>query len=125
MSIDDNDEYRTVPVTCVPGLEYVRIYQEILQHVLENHPEISRTFVGTPSFNFAIDTAISDPSRVEKSYGNSIVFVHETSTNWRGNPLIVPVKLLAESQSGYMKTAFFGTSDAPGELIYTKVETDD
>ncbi len=125
MSIDDEGEYRTVLVDCVPGLTQVRIYEETLQHVIDNHPEISRTFVGTFSFDFAIDAAIADPSRVEKSYANSVVFFHESSTNWEGKPLVVPVKILPEMQSGYMKTAYFGTSDAPGELIYKKVRVDE
>lgn len=125
MSIDDDGEYRTVQVSCVPGLNEVRVYEETLQHVLENHPEISRTFVGAPSFNHAVDVTISDPTFVEKSYANSVVFVNESMTNWDGQPLRVPVKVLSEFQSGYMKTAFFGTTDAPGEFVYKKVRDDE
>lgn len=121
----DSDDFRIIPCNCVPGLVHVRVYAETIQHIFDNHPEISRTFVGTPSFDHALTTTISDPSWVEESYANSVVFVNDSATNWSGQPMRVPVKVLADKQSGYMKTAFFGTTETPDALIYTKAKADE
>ena len=119
----DDDHFREIKVTCVPQVETVRFYEETRQHVLSEHEEISRTFIRLPSFDDAVDKALSGPTHVEQSYNNSYVFVDKESTNRDGVPLRVPVKMIANSTSGYVKTVFFGTSEVEGRLVYQKAKS--
>jgi len=120
---DDSDDFRVVTVTCISQVTEVRVYEETAKHVLDRHPEISRTFVGIPTFDAAIDKALTDPTYVGRSHSNSYVFVDEDSTNWAGEPLRIPVKVFANTTSAHVKTVFFGTSEEGDDLVYKKVES--
>jgi hypothetical protein len=120
-----DESFKRISVTAVPGLNEVHIYDELHEHVKNQHQEISRTFLGTKSFEHAIESAISNPCRVYSSYNNSYLFVNEQTTNWAGYPICVPVKVVANTNSGYVKTVFFGTARRTERLVFQRGLSDE
>jgi hypothetical protein len=123
--MSSDERFKLIPVTAVPGLVEVRVYDELHEHVRNQHQEISRTFLDTESFEQAIESAISDPCLVYSSYNNSYLFVNEQTTNWAGHPICVPVKVVANSNSGYVKTVFFGTARQTKDLVFRREDSDE
>lgn len=121
---DSVPAFRSIPIFVVPGLLAVRFYEETRAHIWNSHPELGRIFVGLPSFDKAIETALSGPDRVLQSDRNSLVFISQRSTNATGQPLCIPVKLIGVGRSGYVKTAYFGSIRAARGLVYERVQSD-
>jgi hypothetical protein len=94
----------------------VRLYEETVEHILEEHPEVP---VLLPVVQAAVEQAVVRPTHVEKSYGNSYVFVDQDSTNQAGDPLRVPVKVVGQG-SGRVRTAYFATTTAPAIVVWRR-----
>ncbi|SHE69154.1 hypothetical protein SAMN02745157_0722 [Kaistia soli DSM 19436] len=100
----------------ISSIDEVHLYDTTLAHIHEGHPEVQ---VYLPSILNAIEQAIVSPTFVELSYGNSLVFVDESSTNHSGDPLRVPVKIV-QGTSGRVKTAFFATTQQGGNILWSR-----
>ncbi|MCF6122505.1 MULTISPECIES: hypothetical protein [Mesorhizobium] len=114
--------YKVISTDAVPGLKEVRLYESTIEHVKTEHPEVP---VELPSIEIAVGSAISNPTHVEKSYGNSVVFVDTESTNATGDPLRLPVKLVGDGTSGRVKTFYFAETTGDRELVYRRPDEQD
>ncbi|MBV8473538.1 MAG: hypothetical protein JO107_16955 [Hyphomicrobiales bacterium] len=77
-------EYKVFSTKILPTLEEVRLYDETVEHVKESHGD--GDFANSPQMPLpcildAVGNAIVNPTHVERSYGNSVVFVDAASTN--------------------------------------------
>lgn len=97
-------------------LKEVRFYDETVAHVEDNHPEIP---INLPSLQIAVENAVSRPTHVEESYGNSVVFIDALSTNASGDPLRVPVKIISEG-TGRIRTVLFASSTASRKILWRR-----
>lgn len=110
---------KIIRTTVISNVTEVHIYPETIQKIKEGHPEVP---VELPSVEAAIENAIVNPTHVEKSYNRSYVFVDASSTNWSGDPLRVPVKVVGdeESTSSRLKSAYFALADVTDLVIWQK-----
>ncbi|RVG48074.1 hypothetical protein CN162_12560 [Sinorhizobium meliloti] len=111
-----SDPIRIIRTQVFSTVTDVRLYEETLNHIKEQHPEVP---IELPSLMEALSTAIQAPTHVEASHTNSYVFVDSGSTNASGNPLRIPVKVI-EGTSGLIKTAFFSDTLKPGTIVYRR-----
>src|SRR5690606_4092229 len=112
-NVDDDGRYAIIRTDAIPGITHVHLYEETIAHVKESHagqfpPQFSPEF---PSIVEAVGNAIRQPTKVEMSYGGSVTCVDHGSTNAKGHPLQVPVKILHETSSGRVKTFFFARAE--------------
>jgi hypothetical protein len=101
----------------IADVDEIILSEETWQHIVANHP-----MMGFPSFEAAIIACVtSAATTVHQSRTNprSLVYVDANSTNIHGNPLRVPVKRM-ESNSGYIATAVFASSESPGVVLWRK-----
>jgi hypothetical protein len=113
----DNRKIVKVITSGVPDLvREVQIYDSVLEHIKENHPEEFRRID-------EVYSTIQGPTRVHqsKTRENAIVFVNETCVSTGGDPLRVPVKVYSDG-SGIMSTANFTSSKDQGELLWSKLD---
>jgi len=106
-------QFKAIPSRVFPAVVEVRIYQDTIEHIRNNHPEIP---VELPSFQQAIENAITHPSWIESSRPNTYVFVDKRSSNRSGDPLRVPVKIVSGT-SGRVLTAFFASSPSQSVML--------
>lgn len=106
----------TIKTTAIPAVTEVRLYAETEQHVREEHPEIP---IDLPSVHSAVQKAVEEPTHVEESHADSYVYVDATSTNASGDPLRVPIKLVADT-SARVKTAYFAATPAGANVIWRR-----
>lgn len=109
-------EFRIIRTSVIGNISEVRLYDETLEHVKQNHPEVP---IELPSLLIAITNAVQQPTHVEVSHTSSYVFVDDGSTNASGNPLRVPVKVI-EGTSGLIKTVFFSDTSRPGKIVFER-----
>jgi hypothetical protein len=109
-------EYIIISTNIVPEVQTVRLYQETMTHIIEQHPEVPFEL---PSLTNAITGAITSPTHVEISRQATYVFVDAESTNAAGDPLRVPVKVV-EGTSGRIVTAYFATTTIVREIIWRR-----
>lgn len=109
-------DYKKIETDVIAGLTEVRLYEETLNHIRENHPEVP---ILLPIIQEALANAIIRPSYVEASYGGSYEFVDQESTNSSGDPLRVPVKPVGDN-SGRIRTAYFASTANPGQVIWRR-----
>jgi hypothetical protein len=114
-----SEPIKAVRTHVFPAVAEVRIYQDTIEHIRKNHPEIP---VELPSFQQAIENALIQPSWIESSRPNTDVFVDRRSANKSGDPLRVPVKIVSGT-SGRLLTAFFASS--PGQSVLLRKDEDD
>ncbi len=113
-------DYTVIYTSIISSITEVRLYEETITHIKESHGD---DFARSPEFPFpcildAVGNAIMNPTQVELSYGNSFVYVDETSTSLAG-PLRVPVKLVSGT-SGRVKSFYFATPSGPRAIIWRK-----
>ena len=106
-------EFKVISTSVIREVATVRIYEETIVHVKEEHPEVP---IDLPSIEGAVAAAISEPTHIERSHSNSYVFVHDGMTNKSGDPLRVPVKII-EGTSGRVRTVYFASREAPAQSI--------
>ena len=107
---------KTFISTAIPEITHVRLYEETVEHVCENHPEIPAQL---PSMTFAVEQAIVDPTHVEFSHAGAYVFVNTRAVNKSGDPLRVPVKIV-EGTSGRIRTFYFASPSRPPKIVWRK-----
>lgn len=115
--INESERYTEIETTAYPGLLRVRFYEETVGHVKQSH---AQTFPPQfppelPSIVGAVGKAINNPTRVEQSYGNSVVFIDDRTTNRTGHVFHVPVKIIEGTQSGRVSTYFFADPKDVGD----------
>jgi hypothetical protein len=108
--------FTLITTTVFSNVETVRFYDETLEHIKEQHPEIP---IELPSIHQSVERAIVHPSHIEASYSNSYVFVDAETTNAFGDPLRVPVKIV-EGTSARVKTVFFATTSGAPNIVWRK-----
>jgi hypothetical protein len=114
---DNQDSFRIIKTTAIPDITEVRYYDETIDHIREQHTELTNYF---PSFDHAICDAIENPTHVYKtntSPQSSGFRYTSTRSTYEGNPLVVIVKPI-ETTSGVVKTAYFA-GQVPGNLLYS------
>lgn len=111
-------DYKVISTNKLSTLTEVRFYEETVSHVKEEHPEVP---IELPCIATAVEGAIQNPSRIESSYGNSVIFVDTGTTNAKGEPLRVPVKHIAGT-SGRVRTVYFASSNSTPSVIWRRDE---
>lgn len=109
--------FKSIQSTIIPNLQEILFYESALAHLVEGHPEFL-----LPSLHRAIESAVSITAtsvHVSSTSPSSVIFVDSNTTNRRGQPLRVPVKLLGNS-TGSIKTAYFASSKSPDVEIWRK-----
>lgn len=81
-----NDRYSLIKTSAYPGVSEVRFYDETLEHIKEEHPEVP---IELPCILNGVKNCVITPTHVEASYGRSYVFVDFDTTNASGYPLRV------------------------------------
>ena len=117
-STEPEDPYVTIQTSVIPEVSEVRIYESTIQHVIDHHPEIGRN-IHLPVFRAAVHSTLENPTSVEPSHNNSFVFVDENTTDVRGQPLRVPVRVVTGT-SARMKTAYFASRSVPIVPIFPR-----
>lgn len=107
-SVNESEGYCTIFTSANVAITEVRLYEETIEHVIEQHGE--QFPVEFPSVIGAVAKAIQEPTAVTPSYRGSFVYVDSTTTNGSGHPLHVPVKAI-EGTSGLVKTFFFAQAE--------------
>jgi len=110
-----SDEFTLIKTTVFSGVTEVRFYSDTLPHILE-HEEIP---ILLPSVFGSIEQTIINPTHIESSYRNSYVFVNAETTNWSGDPLRIPVKII-EGTSGLLKTVYFASSSGVPNIVWRR-----
>jgi len=110
-------DYRVIPTSVI--LTFVRLYDETLIHVADEHKEIGEVFPLLPSAEHAVVTAISSPWVVEQSRPDALVYVDMETTNYAGEPLRIPVKII-EGTLGLVKTFYFASSSSNANVVYRR-----
>jgi hypothetical protein len=108
-----SDEFLLIKTAVFPAVTDVRFYEETLQHIIEQHPEVP---ILLPSVNSAVEHGLILPTHIEASYSNSFVFVDAETTNAVGDPLRIPVKII-EGTSARLKTVYFASADQDNQNI--------
>lgn len=111
-------DYRVVETSVIPAVSHVRIYDETLTHIAEEHPEFDPFL---PSLEHAIIDALANPTSVRASNaaygGTSYKFTSEDHK--RGNnQLVVPVKVVSGT-SALVKTAYFADA-VTGDVVWSR-----
>jgi len=111
------EDYLLIQTHATESVTEVRLYDETLDHIAEEHPEIP---VYLPSIQTAIVSAIQSPTHIEQSqHVGAFVFVDAGSTDAFGNPLRVPLKPIAGT-SALVKTSFFGKPNYTPTIIWRR-----
>jgi hypothetical protein len=118
----EDDPHFVVETDVIPEVTSVRIYQSSLQHVIVHRPEIGRN-VHLPSIVGAVTKGLTGPTTVEPSYNQSFVFVDEDSTDVRGQPLRIAVRVVSGT-SCRMKSFYFAEPENPKPTIYRRSDND-
>lgn len=112
-------DFRTYTTTVYSAVTTVRIYDEVLQHVVDEHPELPQILPHLPSMEAAVAGAIQNPTFIELSRPNTLVYVDPSTTNRAGDPLRVPVKIV-EGTSARVTTFFFATPEGERQYVYRR-----
>ena len=102
-------DFTQIPVAGLPWLTSVRFYAETMEHICAGHPEF---WYALPVFQEGLVRAISHPDVVYDSSthpGRSAVVVSREFTYW-GNPVHIPVRLIGDTTSGRVQTAYFAAA---------------
>jgi hypothetical protein len=108
-------DYKVISTSILPVLTEVRLYDETIKHVEEEHQIPAKL----PCIQTAMENAISNPTQIERSYGNSFVYMDAATTNASGDPLRIPVKHV-EGTSGRIKTFYFADPPTGADVIYRR-----
>lgn len=111
-----SDEFTLIKTAVFSGVTDVRFYDDTIEHIKENHPEVP---ILLPSIYSGVERCLLQPTHIEGSYGNSYVFVDAQSTNASGDPLRVPVKIV-EGTSARVKTVLFASSSGTPNIVWRR-----
>ena len=111
------DDFIAVESAIIPEIREIRLYAETVDHVRKHHPEIPASF---PTLEFAVLETLRNPTHVEKSYQSSYVFVNTHSMNRSGDPLRVPIKIVAGT-SARVKSFYFATPITEPTIIWRRL----
>ena len=113
------NDYRIISTNILTHLKEVRLYDDTVEHVKDEHPEVP---IELPSVRDAIERAVAMPTHVEASRTNprSVVFVDADSMNKGGDPLRVPVKMVEGTLSGRVQTAYFGSTSSSVTVVWVR-----
>jgi hypothetical protein len=107
--------FKTISTTVVGTIDKARLYDETIDKVIAVHPEVHAEL---PCIIEAVESTIANPTHVEKSHSNTVVFVSSENTNASGDPLKVPVRVV-EGTSGRV-TSFYFAESTDDQIIWRK-----
>jgi hypothetical protein len=105
--------FRTFRTGVLPQITNVRLYDETIDHVKAQHPEVPAHL---PSMILAVENTLINPTHNEKSRSNSYVYVDDQTTNASGDPFRIPVKVI-DATSALVRTFFFASTRVSTEAI--------
>jgi hypothetical protein len=108
--------FKLIRTVVFAGVKEVRFYDETLDHVKKQHPEIP---IELPSIYEAVEQAVIDPTHIEAGHSNSVIFVDANTTSAFEDPLRVPIKI-AEGTSGRIKTLYFASTEDVRKILWRK-----
>jgi hypothetical protein len=108
--------FKLIRTVVFAGVSEVRFYDETLDHVKKQHPEIP---IDLPSIYEAVEQAVIAPTHIEAGHSNSVIFVDANTTNAFGDPLRVPIKIVAGT-SGRIKTLYFASTEDVRRILWRK-----
>lgn len=110
--------YTLIKTTVFPGVDEVRFYDETLDHILEEHPEVP---ILLPSIFKAVQQTIANPTHIETSTtrANSFVFVDAQTTDAVGGHLRIPVRMVAGT-SGRITTTYFAEITGNRNIVWRR-----
>ena len=110
-------DYSVIISDAISQVSEVRFYDETLEHVAEQHPELR---IILASIRAASENVAANPTRVHASTtrpDRGFVFVSENTT-YKGNWLHVPV-LVVDERSARWVTSYFSDDASPGPLVWS------
>lgn len=115
--------FKVVLASNASSFTEVRLHEDTLsKHIPEHHPEIklAGTVLGGILIEDAITEAVTNPSKIHQSTTSpgAEVFTCDRVTH-QGNPIVVPVKKMANANAGWVTTAYFSSNEYPGTLIWS------
>jgi hypothetical protein len=112
------DPYIVIATPVFSGVTQVRLYEETVVHITEEHPEVP---ILLPSIYEAVKQTIVNPTHIEVSAtrANSFVFVDAQTTDAVGGPLRIPVRLV-EGTSGRITTAYFAEVTGERDIVWRR-----
>jgi hypothetical protein len=111
------DKYVIVPISAPLSLTEVRIYESTIAHASKHLAEFPTDMEQMVE---AVRHGLMHPTHLEGSYGDSIVFIDAGTTNFSGDPLQVPVKPIAGTTSGRVRTFYFGSVSSTANIIWRR-----
>lgn len=115
-----SDKYVSIAIRGWSSLTEVRLYEETLEHIIEEHSEFQ---LELPSQRTGLEAGIGNPTSVHASTtdpARSVVLVSAAFT-YNNDPVHVPVKLV-EGTSGRVRTAYFASGTYPGKVLWSATD---
>jgi hypothetical protein len=109
--------YIKIAIVGCPYLTEVRLYDETMEHIAEQHPEFR---LRLPSQRAGLVVGMTNPSRLHASTTDpqrSVVLVSGAFTYF-GDALHVPIRMV-QPTSGRVVTAYFSGGTYPGKLLWS------
>ncbi len=110
-----SDNHRRILTNVIPAITEVLLYEETIEHVMQNHPE----FMLLPSIIQAVEKTVVNPTSVFQRSASTFVYSDDNTTNHSGDPLLVPVKVV-QGTSGRVRTFYFASTENFANVIWRK-----
>lgn len=110
-----SDNHRRILTNVIPAITEVLLYEETIEHVMQNHPE----FMLLPSIIQAVEKTVVNPTSVFQRSASTFVYSDDETTNHSGDPLLVPVKVV-QGTSGRVRTFYFASTENFANVIWRK-----
>ena len=110
-----SDNHRRILTNVIPAITEVLLYEETIEHVIQNHPE----FILLPSIIQAVERTVVNPTSVFQRSASTFVYSDDNTTNHSGDPLLVPVKVV-QGTSGRVRTFYFASTENFANVIWRK-----
>jgi len=117
---DDDDPHVVIQSSTIPAITLVRVYASTLEHARERHGhEFGQIIAGLPVMSEALAAAYTNPTHIENPRPGAYVFVDASSTNYAGDPLRAPVKLISGT-SALAKTFYFASTTGERNIVWRR-----
>ena len=110
-----SDNHRRILTNVIPAITEVLLYEETIEHVIQNHPE----FILLPSIIQAVERTVVNQTSVFQRSASTFVYSDDNTTNHSGDPLLVPVKVV-QGTSGRVRTFYFASTENFANVIWRK-----
>lgn len=110
-----SDNHRRILTSVIPAITEVLLYEETIEHVIQNHPE----FILLPSIIQAVEKTVVNPTSVFQRSASTFVYSDDETTNRSGDSLLVPVKVV-QGTSARVRTFYFASTENFATVIWRK-----